>query len=306
MQATQGEPPAVARQRVTRALRRHRNHTGLSQGDVAQRLGWSLSKMQRIEAGEVGVSITDLRALLAVYGVEDGGEIGRLANDARTSRRQRWLVSKEEREHLTPGLRQLIQFESKAKAIRAYQPVLIPGVLQTAAVAEFVLNYRGNRLSPETRRVRFEVRMRRKAELFERAGGPLYSLILGESVMKSHVGGAEIMAVQLGSLAEVAQRPKVRIRILPFRVGAVIGVEQPFQVLNLEEDDHGDPMVDRESAVLYRETTHGDRIWHDQTEVKSAIDMFDELWAEALDEEASYRAIVAEAASLRSSLDFLR
>ena len=64
MTAGFGEHPAVARRRVRLALRKARRSAGLNQGDVADRLGWSLSKAQRIEAGEVAVSITDLRALV--------------------------------------------------------------------------------------------------------------------------------------------------------------------------------------------------------------------------------------------------
>jgi hypothetical protein len=37
----------------------------MSQGDVAASLGWSLSKVQRIEGGEVTISGTDLRAMLS-------------------------------------------------------------------------------------------------------------------------------------------------------------------------------------------------------------------------------------------------
>ncbi|HET6530843.1 MAG TPA: helix-turn-helix transcriptional regulator, partial [Actinoplanes sp.] len=106
------------------ALRRARESTGLSQGAVAQRVRWSLSKIQRIEAGDVTVSGTDLRALLDLYGVTDSEEIEQLTEEARISRRQRWWTAPEYREHLTPGTLQLLQFEAEATAIRAYQPVL--------------------------------------------------------------------------------------------------------------------------------------------------------------------------------------
>jgi transcriptional regulator with XRE-family HTH domain len=111
MGAAREEPPAVARQRVRRALRKARQATGLVQGDVAQRLNWSQSKVQRIESGAVGVSVTDLRALLGVYGIRDEALIEQLVKDAAISRRQRWSVPAEHREHLTSGLRQLLQFE---------------------------------------------------------------------------------------------------------------------------------------------------------------------------------------------------
>jgi len=263
--------------------------------------------MQRIEAGEVGVSATDLRALLAVYGVRDDGEIEHLAKDARASRRQRWWMGAEYREHLTPALRQLIQFESEAKVIRAYQPALIPGVLQTPAVADFVLDYRGNALAPETRRVRFEVRMRRKRQVLERADGPLYFLVLDESVIKRHIGNAKIMAEQLECLAEAAQRPRIKVRVVPFHLGAFMGIVEPFNILALGDVDDGDSVdhdaFDNADAVVYREMSRRDRISHDLAEIRSARSMFDDLWSEALDEEASLRMIIAEAATLRTRQD---
>ena len=123
MTAVPGESPAVARRRVRLALRKARQSSALSQSDVAQRLGWSMSKMQRIEAGEVTVSGTDLRALLDLYGGFSDEDIERLTEDSRISRRQRWWTAPEYRDHLTSGLMQLLQFEAEASGVRAYQPV---------------------------------------------------------------------------------------------------------------------------------------------------------------------------------------
>jgi transcriptional regulator with XRE-family HTH domain len=297
MAATQDEPPAVARQRVRRVLRGARQATPMSQGDVARKLGWSLSKMQRIEGGEVGVSPTDLRALLNVYGITDVDEVARLTQDARVSRRQRWLTSREHREFLTPALRQLLQFEAEAVAIKTYQPVMIPGVLQTPAVAEAVLNWRETGISDDERRVRFDVRMRRRKRLFQADdAGPDYRAILDESVIKRHIGGPKVMAEQLETLSEIAQRPNVRIRVVPFQKGALIGLVVPFQLLSLSADDDDD-------AAVYQESYERDQISSDPVAARRSRKFFDDLWDLCLTEDATLRALAAEAAVLRSSLD---
>jgi transcriptional regulator with XRE-family HTH domain len=298
MAVMQGEPPAVARQRVRRALRRFRHQADLSQGDVSKRLGWSLSKVQRIEGAEVAISVTDLRALLAVYGVEDADEIDRLADGARTARRQRWWMPPEYREHLTDALQQLVQFEGGATAIREYQPGLIPGVLQTPAVAEIVLGWRGARLTDDQRRVRFEVRMERKKQVIGREDAPPYYVILDESVIKRHIGGAKVMAEQLEALAEIAERPNVHVRVVPLSRGGLVGIGDPFQILSLND------MEEAGGSVLYREKTYRDEWLADVSEVGFCVEMFDTLWEEALTEAGTLRAITAEAAALRSSLDF--
>ena len=141
MAGTPAEAPAVARRRVRLALRREREASGLSQATVADRLGWSLSKLQRIESGEVTVTGTDLRAALGVYGRADDEDMAGLYNDVRVARRERWWTAQEHREHLSVGLRQLVQFEIAASAIRVFQPVLVPGLLQTAELADAVLDW---------------------------------------------------------------------------------------------------------------------------------------------------------------------
>ncbi|HEU4346782.1 MAG TPA: Scr1 family TA system antitoxin-like transcriptional regulator, partial [Actinoplanes sp.] len=139
--------PAVARRRVRLALRKARQGKGLSQADVAAKLEWSLSKVQRIESGEVSVSGTDLRALAILYGSFTAEEVDQLLGDTRVARRQRWWTAPEYRQHLSPGLIELLGFEAEATRISAYQPMLVPGVLQTPAAATFILDFWDKSLS---------------------------------------------------------------------------------------------------------------------------------------------------------------
>ncbi|MFC7530768.1 helix-turn-helix domain-containing protein [Actinoplanes sp. GCM10030250] len=288
-----GEPPAVARRRVRFALRGHRQAVDLNQTEVAHRLGWSLSKVQRIESGEVGVSVTDLRALLQVYEVDDTDEIQRLVEDSKVSRRQRWYEAPEYRRHVTKSLRQLLQFESEATAIYAFQPVLVPGQLQTPAFAEAVLSWwKDKKLSDDDRRVRHDVRMLRRRQIFERVDGPDYHLILDESVVMRRTGGPQIMAEQLEALESVSRLPQMRIRVLPLSEGALGGAIGPFQILQLGPDL-------TEDSVLYRESFNRDNVTHDAAEIHFHHEVFEELWAQCLDEQASRLIMHAELASLR-------
>jgi transcriptional regulator with XRE-family HTH domain len=294
--SSQGESPAVARRRVRLALRRARDAKGLSQGAVANRMGWSISKVQRIEAGDNAISGTDLRALLDLYEVADQEEIDQLLEEARISRRQRWWTKPEFREHLTPGTMQLLQFEAEAVAVRSYQPVLVPGPFQTPAYAEFLLGWFNVSLTEDDRRVRHDVRMQRRAQFTESADGPRYFLILDESALRREIGGLGVMAEQLEQLAEIARRPDVHVRIVPLKEGAVLGLVGQFAVLDLTDDDLDD-------AVLYRESFTKDSIDHDPKEVAFHREMFETFWRQSLDEEKTIRAIIAEAASLRARVD---
>ena len=293
MAAAHGDPPAVARQRVRRALRRFRERTPWSQGDVAGKLGWSLSKMQRIEGGEVGISPTDLVALLQVYGITDPGQVERLVQDARTSRRQRYVTAAADREYLTQGHRELMQFEKEAVSIRTYQPVFYPGVLQTPVIAEAVIARWT--ADERARRVRFQARVARKREVIDRPNGPEYFLVLDEAVVKRRFAGPEATAEQLEYIVEVARKPNVHIRIVPFDRGAEMVAPGSFIIVDLADDD--------ESSVVYRESYNTDEVLHDPAEARFHREVFDNLWRISLTEDASVRAFVAEAAQLRYSLE---
>jgi transcriptional regulator with XRE-family HTH domain len=289
------EAPAVARRRVRLTLRKAREKAGLSQGAVAERLSWSLSKLQRIEGGEVAVSATDARALLQIYELADDPAMGAVYEDARVARRERYWTAQEHREHLSPGLRQLIQFETAAAEIRVFQPVLVPGILQTAELADAVLGWWDRSLTAEQRRVRHDVRMQRRWQVVERRDAPQYLLMMDESALLRGVGGPRIMAAQLETLAEMARRPNFYIRILPLTEGAYIGSFGPFMILQLDRTDPDD-------AVLYRESDIRDELNQDGEEVARHRAIFDTFWKQSLDENASLLEIAARAATLRAEV----
>ena len=257
-----------------------------------------MSKMQRIEAGEVTVSGTDLRALLDLYGGFSDEEIERLIADTRISRRQRWWTAPEYRDHLTSGLMQLLQFEAEATGVRVYQPVLVPGPLQTPAFARFVLEWWSRILSEDDRSVRLEVRRRRRAQVIEREDPPTYLSILDQSALEREIGGPAVMAEQLESLIEDARRPDVHVRIIPYREGALLGLLGPFTVLDLS-DEYDD-------AVLYRENYVTDAVIHESKDVRHHREIFEALWRESWSEELSLRAITAKASDLRFQMGVRR
>src|SRR5262249_60807001 len=78
--------PVVQRRRLRTELRKARQDAGLTQEQVADAMDWSLSKIIRIEAGTVGISTTDLKALLDHYRLDDADLRSRLAPPARASR----------------------------------------------------------------------------------------------------------------------------------------------------------------------------------------------------------------------------
>jgi transcriptional regulator with XRE-family HTH domain len=292
-----GESPAAARRRVRLTLRKARESRGLTQGQVAAELDWSLSKVNRLEKGDVTVSRTDLVALLELYGVTDSARIDDLIKAARTSRQRGWYDEPRYREHLTPAMLQLYQFETQATAIRFYHPTLLPGLLQTRAYAEFVLNFWQADLSAAVREARLETRIQRRGHVLDHEDPPPYLLILDETVLQRIVGGPEIMVGQLRDLLDTMRRPNVRVRILPLNEAAILAMLGPFTLFDLG---------DEEIAVLYRESVLKDEILFAGEAIDRHRRYFEQMWEKSLSVEASAHLIEARVAALVSDLDRYR
>lgn len=298
MPAAQGELPAVSRRRVRLALRKAREDIGLSQGAVARSLDWSLSKLQRIELGEVSVSPTDLRVLLNVYGITDPAIIEPLMAHTRTARRERYWNAEESRDRLPPALRQLAQFEAAATRLRVYQPALVPGLLQTSAYASAVLDWYDVSLSVDDRERRHDVRMSRRETVLNGEKPPVFQAMIDESVLHRVIGDLVVVADQFEDLVNASALPNLHVRVLPFDVGAFLNSLGHFTIAELSGPEADDGTVD--DAVLYREVYIRDELVEDPAEVAGHQRVFARYWNQALDEEASRALILARALELRA------
>jgi transcriptional regulator with XRE-family HTH domain len=88
MTTGQNDDVLAQRRRLRAELRDERKLAHLTQKQVAHAMDWSPSKMFRIETGSVGISVTDLRALLRYYNLE-GQRLMELIGLARATRTRR-------------------------------------------------------------------------------------------------------------------------------------------------------------------------------------------------------------------------
>jgi len=290
---TSMESPAVARRRLRLTLRSLRDDRGMTQAQVAEALDWSLSKVNRIEGGDVTISKNDLTALLSHYDVRDDELVARLVEESRASRRRGWWTEPHLREHLTPATVRLLQFEAEATLIRCFQPTAIPGMFQTPAYAAAIMGFWSGELSEETRSARLEIRSNRAKHFFEGPNSPHYLLILDESVIWRQFGGTRVMVEQLQALLDHIERGRLSVRILLLAEPGVDAFIGPFITIDLDD----------ENAVLYREAQAVDDVVEDVDEVHRHRRIFDQMWQSGLQEDASVRLITARAAAMLASLD---
>lgn len=285
------ESPAAARRRLRLALRDAREAQKLTQGQVAEALDWSLSKLQRIESGEVTVSRNDLIAALDLFRITDPQRRDQLIRLAKSSKLKGWWDEPRYRPYLTLPLLQLLQFETEATAIRVYHPTLIPGLLQTRAYGDVVLKFWSEELSAQEQTIRLEVRLRRRKSILQRPDPPHYYVVLDESVLHRQVGGLNVMADQLDSMLKMMEQPHVIVRIYPFTADAPLAMLNHFIVLDL---------ADEEDAIVYTERQVSDVIEQTAAAIKPYRHRFEQLWESSLSEDDSKLFIAEMAASLRS------
>ena len=206
----QGTP--VGGRRLAAELRRLREHAGLTGEEVSQRLGWSGSKLSRIELHRIGVKQPDLRKLLALYGVDDSYRNELLAL-ARESGRKGRLV------RATGGFPQVADYvsaEAEAESVWNWEPQIIPGLLQTRDYARAVRQlWLAMFPGPPSETDRWaEARLLRQQVLAR--DPPLeLSVIIDESVLGRRFGDGAVMRQQLAHLAEASELPNVEVRIYP-------------------------------------------------------------------------------------------
>ena len=278
--------PSFYRRRVREALRRARESAGLTQATAAEALDWSMSKLVRIEAGSVGVSITDLRALLALYGVDDAGQVDELVTMARASKERPWFSKYEK--VLSPAFAQYLGYEESASVIRGFQPLTIPGLLQTDDYARAVIE--ASRADQVDERV--ELRTIRQ-DLLERPDRPEIYYVVDEAALHRSVGGAAVMRSQLRHLRDLALEPRLSVRVIPFSAGAHTSMKGSFTILEF---------ADWDEDVLYLETAGGSvTSREDQKVIADYRENFELLTAMALGEQESVTLIEAQINKLRNS-----
>lgn len=245
--------PSMHRRRLRAALRQVREEARMTQKDVAVAMDWHPSKLIRIEAGAVRITINDLKVLLAHYGVVDQERIGELVRTARSARERSWWEA--HRHVASPQFIQFLGYESSAQIIRNYEPILVPGLLQTEAYARAL--FRITAPNADARRIDSLVDLRlERQEMLHRPDVEAH-FIIDETVLRRSVGESSTMREQLERLLREAERPNVTIRIVPVSYGYYELCRTPYVIFEFEPED---------GTILYIENPLGEMIFQEGTQ----------------------------------------
>jgi transcriptional regulator with XRE-family HTH domain len=278
--------PTVRRRRLAAELRRLRERAGMTGDQVADRVGWSASKLSRIENAHTVPGDAEIRQLLDLYDVEGhyADELFALAQEAAG---KGWWETYSPT--LPPDYASLIGLEAEAQAALSWEPLIVPGLLQTGDYAREVTNGYLERIDPvppsETRR-RVEARLARQ-RILTRDNPLRLSVVLDQSVLHRRFGDRSVMRSQIKRLLDLSERDNISLRILQLDGRHPIGTGA-FVLLQFGEV-HDVTYQD----VVYIENLTGGRYVEEEDEVFRYRRAFDRLSDLALDEQKSREILVA-------------
>lgn len=191
-------------------LRRARLAAGLSQDQLGRELNFSGDLVGKIETSERAPASGFAAGCDAVFPHLDG-LFARLFALAR-----RWDGP------YPQWFRDWVQAEREATSLRTWEPLLIPGLLQTADYARGILAA-GPDPEADAAEQMVAARIERQA-ILDRPAPPMLWVVLDETVLHRRVGSAEIMRQQLLRLADLADRPRITIQVVPTGAGAHAGL----------------------------------------------------------------------------------
>jgi transcriptional regulator with XRE-family HTH domain len=263
--------PTVRSRRLGRALRRFREERSLTLEEAGALMERSVSSLSKIENGRVRLPVRDVRVMLDVYGLTSERARDGLLDLARDSHKRGWWQGYGD--VLSWAYLDFISLEADAAAIRNFEIILIPGLLQTAQYARAVIDALPTSCGRQDIDQLVDVRIKRQQVLHRHNPLRLWA-ILDEAALHRHFGGRETMRAQLLNLLDVARMENVTLQILPFEAGAYPGVDGAFTILEF-------PDLAELDVVLVENLTSGLYLEEDEEILRYSV-VFDHLRASAL------------------------
>ena len=268
------DPSAGPLQFFGAELRRARTAAGLSQDQLGQRLGYSGAQVGKVEIGERAPAEDFAEACDRAF-PDAGGLFGRIHQLARhwDGGYPSWFV-------------EWVDCERRAASLRSWQPLLVPGLLQTADYARAILS-----ADPETTEIQLDelvsARLERQA-ILDQPSAPMLWMVLDEAVLHRLIGSRKVMHDQLLHLADASCRSNINVQIVPTEIGEHAGLLGGFAIAGF----------DNEPSTVYMESPDQGQTSQLPSVVRRLSLTFDTLRADALPRGAS-RDLIGKVAEER-------
>jgi transcriptional regulator with XRE-family HTH domain len=247
--------------------------------EAAIRLGWSPSKISRIETAQTAPSPADLNRLLDLYEVT-GTQRSRLEQLGRSTGQRGWWDAYADA--LGPEYTALIALEAEAESVRLFSALMVPGLLQTERYAREVARAVSPFAPPGEIERRVQVKMARQRVL-ARPSPLRLDVVLDQLAVSRTIGGPDVMAEQLAKLDDLAGQGNVELQVLPLSVGGHPGLDGDFAIVSFADLIAPD--------VVYLEHMTSEIYEENETAVYRHVMAFDRLRFLALDTHETARLL---------------
>ncbi|WP_373682238.1 MULTISPECIES: helix-turn-helix domain-containing protein [Streptomyces] len=200
-------------------LQHLRKRAGLNQQQLGDAIGYSLEQVASVEQGRRPAKAAFTTAAERV--LKAGGVLDVLQDEV-------------DRAKLPRFFRNFALIEAEVVSRFSYDPLLVPGLLQTEGYARAVFAGHCPPLSEEIIDRHTEARLSRQ-KLLARVPMAELSFIVSEEALRNPVADAEIMRGQWQRLLEVGALRNVEVQVMPASTGFHSGLNGPFLVLETNE-----------------------------------------------------------------------
>jgi transcriptional regulator with XRE-family HTH domain len=184
----------------------------MSVAEAASALGMQAPHVSNVEAGRTSLSPERLAILARAASGTSATYIEALAEMGQESGKGWWS---EYRSDLRLPYLDVAELEASAVTLTNYEPMFVPGLLQTREYAA-AIHRGGYARSPEEREgVAVDFRMRRQKILTGERPPHLHAIV-HEAALHASFGSREIMRGQLQRLIEASRMSNVTVQVLPF------------------------------------------------------------------------------------------
>lgn len=254
-------------------LRQAREANQLSTRRLGELIGRDGSHISRWENGKLIPTEADTATVLAVLGVT-GDERERLLALARDALDPNWVAPGVDKQLAALG-----EYERTAKHIMNVEPLLIPGLMQTAEYARAVMVEFGATRGDADQRATHRLG---RQHVLTKSRPVSMATIIGEYALRYPPCAPDIMAEQLRHLMKLSALDNVAIQVLPLDQPSAPALMGPWSVIEFH----------RAKAVLHLEHYSSSVTLTDEKTLTRYRDAADTLRGMAMSEEESIRLIV--------------
>lgn len=213
--------PTVARWELVLRLRDLREQRGFDSATFAKRVGFTPANWSHVEKGRRVLTVNTIGPVLELLDV-DGEEREELLALLAASKERGWWAKSSAL--IGTELQRYYGMEYGAEAIRSYDSLVVPGLLQTEEYARALISA-DVMIRPVQVEQLVAVRIRRQQRLHG-PDRPELTAVVSEATLRQQIGGPKVLRGQLEHLARLLEEfDSVAVRIIPFTAtaGAILG-----------------------------------------------------------------------------------